>query len=742
MQRKLLLIAIAVFCGFSMLQSQSITKQRCSTMENDARLRAEHPEMGTLDDFERWIDQKMAETAANPNQKIKMIYNIPVIVHVIHNGEAVGSGSNISQAQVNSQFDVLNEDYSLTNADTTNIPAVFKLVAANCEIHFCPAVVDPQGNLLAEPGIDRVNRNTKGFTAPPYGNTTYIDNTIKTSTSWDPTQYMNMWCCDLGGGLLGYAQFPSNSTLTGLSTNGGAANMDGVVIVYTSFGRVGNVSPPYHLGRTATHEVGHWLGLRHINGDGNCQTDYVGDTPTQSALNYGCPAFPHVTCTNGPNGDMFMNYMDYVDDNCMNMFTVGQKARMVTVMTNATLRASLNSSTVCSFVPSPPIANFTASPTTTCVGVVDFQDQSSAAPTAWSWNFGDGTTSTVQNPTHTYTAAGTYSVTLTTSNANGADTLVKNNYITVNMPTAPTVGSSNVTVANGQTANLTVTSGGTINWYNSAQVLVGTGTSYTTPPMTASTVYYAQASVSQPAVNGGPVDNSMSTPGIPGNQNRYLIFDVFQNCTLKSVKVYAQGAGNRTIELRTSTGTVLADTVINLAANMSVIDLNFPLTVGTSYQLGVNPVNTINLLRNNSNAVYPYTIGTLASITGNGPNAVNNAYYYFYDWSLEPEACLSGQTPVNVTVTGESITNALSNGTLNLYPNPGNGFFKVVIDNNQYTDMQVRIFNTIGQLVYNSEVIRTNTWEKEIDLNNQAKGTYFVQIRVGDEVVYKKYMLE
>lgn len=440
MNKHFFVLLLAFITVFNVTNAQRVrtnthspAKIRCSTMENDTRLRAEHPEMGTLADFEVWMQQKMAETLPSTDG-VQTVYNIPVIVHVIHNGESVGSGSNISQAQINSQIDVLNEDYSRTNADAANTPTPFAAVAANCEIHFCLAAVDPQGVTLAQPGIHRVNRNTAGFNSPPYGNTTYIDNTIKTATSWDPTRYMNIWVLDLGSNLLGYAQFPSNSGLSGLNTNGGATNMDGVVIGYPYFGRVGNLSAPYDLGRTATHEVGHWLGLRHIDGDSNCGTDYVGDTPTQQTLNYGCPNYPHVTCNNGPNGDMFMNYMDYVDDGCMNTFTAGQKARMVTVMTNATLRASLNTSTVCNTTAVAPTASFTANPVNVCVGgQVQFTNTSIGNPTNYSWTFAGGTpaTSTAQNPTVTYNTVGTYTVTLTVSNTLGSNTATQTSYIVV-----------------------------------------------------------------------------------------------------------------------------------------------------------------------------------------------------------------------------------------------------------------------------------------------------------------------
>jgi PKD repeat protein len=437
--KKLFTLLLISFVAFSYSNAQN-GKIRCYTVENDARLHAEHPELETKEQFESWMADKIQENSVLRPNGPTVIYNIPVIVHVINNGEAIGTGTNISLAQINSQFDVLNEDYSRTNADAANTPAAFASVAANCEIHFCPAAVDPNGNVLAEPGVHRVNRNTAGFSAAPYTDT-YIDGTIKPATSWDPTRYMNIWVCNLGGGLLGYAQFPTGSGLGGLGGGTTTANTDGVVIGHLYYGSINKVNTtqlqqgaPYNLGRTATHEVGHWIGLRHIDGDANCGNDFVSDTPTQQTLNGGCPTFPRVTCSNGPNGEMFMNYMDYTNDACMNTFTAGQKARMVAVMTNSPRRASLNTSTVCSAAAVAPVANFTANQTNICTGQsVIFTNTSTGNPTTYNWTFTGGTpaASTAQNPTVTYATAGTYAVTLTVSNTVGSDVETKTAYISV-----------------------------------------------------------------------------------------------------------------------------------------------------------------------------------------------------------------------------------------------------------------------------------------------------------------------
>jgi hypothetical protein len=302
--------------------------------------------------FETWYKSILPAATSNPkgggNNETQSVFNIPVIVHVVHNGQAVGSGPNISQAQVIDQINILNKDFNGTNADTTLIPSVFKPLLGKAKINFCLAVVNPSNVVLAEPGIDRLNSVSKGWTSGAYSQA-YIDATIKPQSIWDPNKYFNIWVCNLGSSLLGYATFPNPGMtgLLGLSAPYGTATSDGVVCLYTAFGSIGSAQAPYNKGRTATHEIGHWAGLRHVWGDANCGNDECNDTPTQSALNFGCPSFPQVSCSNGPNGNMFMNYMDYVDDGCMQMFSKDQVFRMQLILANSQFRQSLLTSTVC-----------------------------------------------------------------------------------------------------------------------------------------------------------------------------------------------------------------------------------------------------------------------------------------------------------------------------------------------------------------------------------------------------------
>lgn len=338
---------------------------KCVSMENDKYQRMLHQERGTLEQFELWLTPKIEEykrNLSNSSYKIQgTVITIPVVVHVIHNGDAVGSGENIADGQVLSQIRVLNEDFRrLLGSPGYNTNAV----GADVEVEFCMAQTAPNGQPTN--GIDRVQRTEASWTSM-----TNIDNVLKAATIWDPTQYLNMWTVRFSGGMagtLGYAQFPDASGLSGLSASGGAATSDGVVASFDAFGSqsyypAGIYNATYNLGRTMTHEVGHWLGLRHIWGDGDCSVDdFCADTPNAAQANFGCPNIN--SCTDpAPNPrDMVENYMDYTDDACMNIFTNDQKTRIRTVLTNSPRRMELATSDKCS--PPTPTISFATNQTT------------------------------------------------------------------------------------------------------------------------------------------------------------------------------------------------------------------------------------------------------------------------------------------------------------------------------------------------------------------------------------------
>jgi hypothetical protein len=267
------------------------------------------------------------------DQRFDGTAQIPVVVHVVWNNAT----QNISQAQIDSQIEVLNRDFRATNTDVGIVPTPFTGLVADPRIEFHLATTDPNGNPTT--GVTRTQTTRTSFST---------DDAIKSSATggidpWPADRYLNIWVGQLGGGLLGYAQFP-----------GGPAETDGVVILHSGFGTNGTAAAPFDLGRTTTHEIGHYLNLFHIWGDdgsGCSGSDEVADTPNQGGPNFGVPTFPKLSCNNGPNGDLFVNYMDYTDDRGMVMFTNDQVARMEACLD--TVRSSLNQASAGAGMPEP-----------------------------------------------------------------------------------------------------------------------------------------------------------------------------------------------------------------------------------------------------------------------------------------------------------------------------------------------------------------------------------------------------
>ena len=298
----------------------SFAQRQCASSAYIDQLKSADPSFANrITQVENFINRQ--STAKETGQDAPNVITIPVVIHVLYKN----ASQNISDEQITSQLDALNRDYRRRNADTASTPLRFKSIAADVQIQFALATADPKGR--ATNGIIRKPTNVSYWST---------DDKIKFSSkggddAWDSRYYLNIWIGDLDG-LLGYATVP-----------GTAADKDGVVINYTAFGTI-NVVGAYNLGRTATHEIGHWLGLKHIWGDSYCGDDLVDDTPKQGNFTSGCPNTFRSTCSNGEMGDMYMNYMDFTNDACMNLFTAGQKQRMLTLFKDGGARSLLLSS--------------------------------------------------------------------------------------------------------------------------------------------------------------------------------------------------------------------------------------------------------------------------------------------------------------------------------------------------------------------------------------------------------------
>jgi hypothetical protein len=307
--------------GFILVIAGNIFAQReCETAIYQQSVGKNNPLLEqNIKAIENFIQQQKPATSARFTGTA--VIKIPVVFHVIYHHQA----ENISDAKILSQLKALNECFRRQQSDSAKTPAVFKLLAADCEIEFELATSDPHKRSTT--GIIRKYTPVERWKA---------DDLIKSSAQtgddpWDPASYLNIWVCNMRG-VAGFS-----------SVVGGPADKDGVVLDYTVTGVNNKVG--YEMGKTGVHEVGHWLGLKHIWGDENCGDDLVGDTPKQSTYSVGCPTGIRSSCDNGVNGNMYMNYMDFTNDACTNLFTEGQKTRMRSLFAPGGPRYSLLSST-------------------------------------------------------------------------------------------------------------------------------------------------------------------------------------------------------------------------------------------------------------------------------------------------------------------------------------------------------------------------------------------------------------
>ncbi len=645
-----------------------------------------------------YLQQHPEEAKMMSNASVMAGYSIPVIMHVIHGGQAVGTFPNLAQGQLTSQVTVLDNDFSGIGQNVGNYPATAfqnfatnplisaaskdvsgRIAIMNCNINFCLATKDTLGNILAEPGIDRVNYNSLPATAFPSKNpaaanyntqgtfVNFINSYIKPNTIWNVGKYLNIWVTDRQNatGLLGYATFPPLSGLTGIPGGVGTATSDGFWSWAASFGSStifpgGTYAPPYDKGRTCTHEIGHWLGLRHIWGDGTCATDYCNDTPPANASNGGSPAYPldanscnAVSPPNGANGEMFMNFMDYTNDLAMYMFTSDQRVRAHVAMSNSPYRQFLGTHGLCNLP--VPIANFSVAPNPVCVGsTLNIGDLSLNVPTSWSYTMAGGTPSlaTVQNPTVSYATAGVYTITLIATNGTGPSAPVTKTVSVIQGPAFTLNSTPAATVCAGN--NVTITPSGATTY-----TLVNTGS--TAPPFvvtpTTATIYSVSAITS-----GTNICRRTQTLSITiGTINININPPTASVCPGQSVSLFGSGATTYTWSTGVFTSSVSVSPTITTTYTLN--GTNAGCSGTKTVQVTVNPLPTVTV---NSPTICPSsTVALIAS----GANT--------YSWSTTATTSsiiVSPATSTNYTVTGTSalgcqasvVSSVTTSGSLNI----------------------------------------------------------------------------
>lgn len=632
---------------------------RCASTEYEEYLKIVDPKRADKQEFEAWLAPKVeqikkAMQASETNRQPNVVYNIPVVVHVVHTGTAVGVGANIADAQVISQITVLNQDFrKMIGTPGFNTNAV----GADTEIQFCLAQRTPTGQPTT--GINRITRTQTTWTP------SQIESTLKPSTQWDPTKYLNIWVVtqmtEPGiGEILGFAQFPTNSGLSGLGGGTTTANTDGVVIGYRYFGSrtlypSGSYSSPYDRGRTTTHEVGHFFGLRHINGDSSSCTvdatdsfnDYCLDTPAQARLSTGCPSGQD-SCPSSPGVDMYQNYMDYSNDTCLNIFTQNQKARIVAVMQNSPRRASLASSNACT----PP----------TLYGL-------------------DGS---VEITNLNISCGNSFTPTLTLVNR-GTTTL--------------TSASFSYRIDNGTSQ--------TFNWTGSlvtnASQVINVGTLTSTPGE--HTFYTVVNTVNGVADQNPENDNSSAFTLVQSFDTTEYVFtlqpDYFGTETTwtltNSAGAFIDFGGPYSL------GQASGNTIIALPA---IVNKTWNLSSNECYTFTINDSEDDGICCDYGNGYYNITTVSGQSVASGGTFAANESKTF------------------GVNVLSNSEFN-LFEGT-KLYPNPSNGIVNISVPTSVGLPENITIYNSLGQVIQSNKVSSQN--DLTINAASFSNGIYFIKI--------------
>ena len=739
MKKTLLALFMGAWMSFGAF-AQNTPHRICGTIDLLNQQLASDPGMAARMQAVENQTAEYVRTHAHNNQAESVI-TIPVVFHIVYNTTA----QNITDAKCIAQLNQLNLDYARLNADASSTPAAFQGVAANTGIQFCLAQRDPNGN--ATTGIERRQTTVTSFSTN--------DNVKRYANggldAWSSSSYLNIWVCNLSGGVLGYAQFP-----------GSAAATDGVVLLYSSVGSVASpgTASPYNLGRTATHEVGHWLNLRHIWGDdgsGCSGSDQVSDTPNQASEKYGCPSYPSTdACTSTSPGIMFMNYMDYTDDACMNMFTVGQSSRMNALFATGGARLSLLTSLGCT----PPSgggscgtpSGLASSSITTTSATVSWAAVSGASSYNVQYRVNGTTTwTTVTSTTNSRSLTGLsanttyqYQIQAVCSGTSGTYSSIS----TFTTATATTCG----TPASLTSSSVTTTSA-TVSWgavtgassYN-VQYRVNGTTTWTTVTsttnsrsltgLTANTTYQYQVQ----AVCSG-VSGSYSSIATFTTQATSGCTDIWEsNNTISTAKTISTntditGQISSTTDkdyfkfTTTSPNTYIRINLTNLPADF---DIRLYNSSGTQLAISQNGSTTSEQIIRNTTTAATYYIQVYGY---NGANSTTVCY------NLRVNV---GSTAFRLGDSAEDQLEPVANfNDFVLFPNPAKDQVNLTFNSGVNEVVSVRVMDMVGKVARQLNLaVEQGDNKFSIDVADFSKGIYFVELTNGNERIVKKMIIE
>ncbi len=759
MRKNLLLLCIAAF-GSVLLRAQTLP----ATAEELSGTGAPAAE------WDEWFNKAVEKYIENHKGERTTItnYRIPVVFHVIHFGQTIGTFPNIDSNQIKSQIAILNADYAGTGLNYTNVPTPFANLIANTGISFCLARRDPTGALLTERGIHRVNANSNGWPNPATATVNlvnYINNTVKAATIWDPTKYLNIWISDRSATttVLGFATYPAGTTITGIPPGVGTSTNDGVWCWTKAVGNVGTTQAPWNKGRTLTREIAHWLGVRSLWGDGNCLTDYCSDTPWAKQGNTGCPGYPSYVNRCGinqsPYGEMTMNFLDMTDDACRYMFTPQQAVRMQAAMSQCNFRNLLGTHNLCSPLltsTASAVANFSITDQP-CVGR-PFTPMNNSTGFPWptfQWSSAPSSNifpaPSVANPAITFNSPGTYTLYLTATNSLNISSYSMVVTSVTTCPTEPLCIDSIRIIQNTDTLT-------TYKAVNNASItgcqtgfagyLTGTNC-YKDKEFAQFIPASAYSAIQMPQVNSVIVlFDSIGTRATAGTLATQIACKLYSgNATsgpntqlvskTDSLGKIASSPKTKTITyLGTPTYTFTTTKVIPFRFDFaSPVDLTgntpgFFIAVEAPNQ---SPGDSIRIFSN-----------TITSASNDSSswillNNINNWRTLRYNRNAKVQLAMIPQITCRPIVGIDE--KSLFGSNIAVVPNPNNGVFDLVFTLPHEQKLSITTYNALGQKVAADKLENVGHNMVTMNLNQQRSGIYFIEISNGTERVVKKVVV-
>lgn len=756
MNKKLQIICLTLFSSL-VLSGQNSQQIPCATIAPPQQ-------------WEDWMNEQVVKYKQNlyqnKTQQVQRV--IPVVVHIISNGAT----PIISNAQVQSQIDVLNADFAGIGLNASNVPSAFSGdVVGNTGISFCLATKDQNGVLLANAGIDPIDVTVFGLPDPAAAPDiqAYINGILLPVVgNWPPDKYFNIWVSNRSAAqtITGFATYPPGTGMSGLFAGSvGTYTNDGIWVWSRAFGTMGTAQAPYDKGRTATHEVAHWLGVRHLWGDGNCLPDYCDDTPIAKTPNTGCLTYPANIdrCGTGqsPNGEMFMNFMDMTDDPCRVMFTKDQNIRMQTALSQSPQRNLLGTHDLCA----PPVGSSVVATASFAVlekpclnrAFTPFNLSSGFPYPSYLWSSSPPVSflpdPTVANPSVVFNTPGNYTLTLVATNTVNSSTytmaITSVGNCTVNQVCLDSVRTIRVTDSLETFAVPSSTLIAACGEGNPKGSLAGTNCykdrafAQFYKPSTYSLTPYPQ--VHSVIV----LFDNMSTQGLATSPVTCKIYGGSVSSGPAAVMA------SKTVPLSDITGATNKTTRVGYLGDPNdffltnrIIPFKFDFDVPVIINMPSNGffagVDISNMASADSIRLFTAKTNSAVSNIDSSAwvlNSLNNWRPFKNYRGKNVQLAIIPQITCSPILAGIKESQTEFNSNIAVVPNPNNGMFSLIFTLPKQQDIHVKIYNIMGQIVSQEQLLNVSSNVIDVNLSNKPEGIYFAEISNGTERVTKKVIV-